>query len=361
MTNSPALYLHVPFCAHICFYCDFCHLVYDRKKAERWLFALRQEMKERLTFQPFTIYLGGGTPTVLPVDQLEELLSLLDPYKDVAEYTIEINPETFDQEKAECLKRHGITRASIGLQSASAEELRSLGRHHDLEDVKRTLQLLHAVGIDNVSLDILYSFPGQTKESFRHTLETAVSLAPAHLSLYSLTIEENSVFGRQGKLPLPEDTEADFYEYAVSFLERNGYEQYEVANFAKDGQYSRHNLVYWHYEDFLGLSMGASSKLGHERSDNTRSLEEYCKGNWIKERIPLSEKDEMFEMAMMNLRLKEGLSEKRFRERFGRDFADVYPQALQKLQEKGWITEKEDHWVVNDREILNTVLLEFLD
>ncbi len=356
------LYVHVPFCRHICFYCDFCHSFYKRENALRWLEAFKREFKEKAIKSAKTIYIGGGTPTALDDDILEELLIILSSvYTKGNEYTIEINPETFDENKAKLLKKYHINRASIGLISSNDEELKSLGRGHTFSDVIKTVELLKKYGIDNYSLDILYSYPGQTLDTFKKTIADALSLKPKHLSLYSLTIEENTVFYKKGIEPFNEDIEADYYEYALKTFEDHGFYQYEVSNFAQKGFESKHNLIYWHYEDFLGLSMGASSKMGHKRYDNTRSLDEYENGNYIKTVYDLSIRDEMFEMIMMSLRLKEGLSIKRFDDHFKTDIFKEYNKTLPKLLSEGSVYIEDDHLKVKDLEILNIVLIEFLD
>lgn len=360
MNKNPALYIHVPFCLHICHYCDFCHMGYRRATALRWLAALQKEMAQRLTFMPCTIYIGGGTPTALEPDLLAEFLQLLHPYMGENECTIEINPETFSLEKARLLQRYGVNRASIGVQSSNARELCFLGRHHDFAQVKTCLHQLQEVGITNCSLDILYSFPGQSFASFRQTLKDILSLDQNHISLYSLTVEKNTLFGKRGYQSFGEDQEADFYEYAVTTLQKHGYEQYEVANFSRPGFRSQHNQVYWRYEDFLGLSLGASSKINHVRSDNTRCLTAYERGEYIAKEIPLSHEEEEFEFLMMNLRLKEGFLLEDFQQRFGEIFTQKYAVALQEGIKRNWLFLQAGRLKVVNREILNSVLLLFM-
>ena len=361
MTDIP-LYIHVSFCRHICYYCDFCHRYYDRTLALRWLEAFKREFKDKKIKSTATIYIGGGTPTSLDDDILEELLIVLkDVHQEGIEYTIEINPETFDKNKAELLKKYHVNRASIGLISSDDRELRSLGRGHDYADVVRTVELLRGCGIVNYSLDILYSYPGQTMATFQKTIDDALALDPKHMSLYSLTVEENTVFYQKGVKPFDEDTEADYYEYALNAFEQHGLYQYEVSNFAKKGYESKHNLVYWRYEDFLGLSMGSSSKLDHKRYDNTRDLNKYEKGEYIASVYDLDKRDEMFEMIMMSLRLKEGLAIDRFDVYFDTDIFKEYEKTLPELLRTGSVYIENGYLKVRDLEILNSILIEFLD
>ena len=360
-----ALYLHVPFCASICAYCDFCHQIYREDVAEKWLQALQKEMQaKKINLSLDTVYIGGGTPTCLNENQLERLLSLLDPYvSHVSEYTVEINPETLTQKKTEILRKHGINRVSIGFQSSDPGLLKLMGRHHDLDMIAHCMQECRGAGMDNISLDLMYSLPGQTMEMLQQSVEDALSLDPSHLSLYSLTIEPNSVFGRKGYRHLDEDTEADMYEWIEGRLEKAGYHQYEISNFAKDGKQSRHNKKYWLYEDFYGISCGASGKEGNRRYDNTRSLKKYLEDPLLHEDILLSEKDMMFESVMMGLRLKDGFPPDHFEKAFGKTFMQVYNTKAEALIRKGLleVNEKTIRATEEGYEILNSVLVDLMD
>lgn len=359
------LYVHVPFCRTICFYCDFCRTVYTEQTAAKWLDALEQELfLKDIRVPQETVYIGGGTPTCLMPEQLDRLLGMLDKYcGENCEYTIEVNPETMTEEKAEILARHGINRASIGYQTSDEKMLRLMNRHHIAGDVRRTMELLRSRGIDNLSLDIMYSLPGQTLEDLQKSVMDALDMEPSHLSLYSLTIEEHTVFAKRGYQPCDEELEADMYEWIVRTLEARGYEQYEISNFARDGLYSKHNTAYWEYRNFHGVSMGASGKASGFRYDNTKDLKAYLSDPLKREIIPLSETDEMFEMVMMGLRMKHGMSLKRFEECFGRSFVSVYEKQLEKLTGLNMIVLDDGHvrCTTEGYEILNTVLEEFLD
>ena len=359
------LYLHVPFCRHICYYCDFTHIAYTKNKADEWLEAVEKELSvKRINPCLKTIYIGGGTPTSLSKDQLEHLFRILEPYSaNVQEYTIEINPETFDADKAECLQAYGVNRASIGFQTSDPGMLKAIGRNHSYEDAKKTVALLKECGIQNISLDLMYSLPGQTMEMLQKSVEDALALSPTHMSLYSLLVEENTVFGRRGIEPLDEETEADMYEWICEKLEREGFHQYEISNFSLEGKESLHNQAYWKYDDFYGIGCGASGKENHIRYDNTKSLSLYLKDPLLKEEIPLSIKDEMFEMAMMGLRLKQGMDLNGFTERFGIDFEEAFSGKIERLLEKGWLKKEKGHISCSKESfgILNTILIELMD
>ncbi len=363
--NKPEhLYVHVPFCKTICSYCDFVHSVYQTKLVDDWLIALKKEIEYKdINPNLKTIYIGGGTPSCLSNKQLDSLLSLLDPYcKNVIEYTIEVNPETMNEYKALLFKKHHINRISIGLQSTNEKLLKLMNRHHTYEDVKECIHLLKQNGINNISLDIMYSLPFQTMEMLEKTIDDALSFHPTHLSLYSLTIEENTLFSKKGYTSLDEDTEADMYEYLVDTLEKNGFYQYEVSNFSYGDHESMHNQAYWNYRDFYGISSGASGKENHIRYDKTRNLKEYILDPLKRNDLVLDLKDEMFEMLMMGIRLKKGMNLDLFQETFHQSFLEVYGDKIRPLLQKN-LVEIDDHYFRCSKqgyEIMNSILVELM-
>lgn len=365
INNLPrSLYIHVPFCRSICYYCDFCHVIYNKDLVSKWLNALRKEIDSKnLNKNLHTIYIGGGTPTSLDVAELDQLLSFIDPYsKKVKEYTIEVNPETLTKDKVEILVKHGVNRISMGVQTENDTLLKQMNRHHTFCDVKESYAMLLEHGITNISLDLMYSLPNQSLEDFSNSIDTVLTLDPNHLSLYSLQIEENTVFGKKGVTPLDEDTEADMYELACSKLKEAGYIHYEISNFAKKGYESKHNLCYWKYNDFYGLSCGASGKEGNIRYDKSTSIKEYIRDPYGKEEIILSKEDEMFEQIMMSLRLKKGLDVKDFQKKYNEDVYDVYGDVIEKNIRYGYLDFSKTHLFCTDTgfELLNTVLEDFL-
>lgn len=363
--SARAMYVHVPFCQSICAYCDFTRVGAHPLLIEKWLDTLEAELKEKHPQKDLTtLYIGGGTPTALNEEQLKRLLELLSPFTaQLAEYTIEINPETMSLEKIALFKRYGINRISIGLQSTKDHLLKLMRRKHSWKEVQDLIGQLRRAGLDNLSLDVMYSLPQQTMTDLTETIDALIKLEIPHLSLYSLTIEKNSLFGREGISVLDEETEAEMYFTAVRFLEKAGYEHYEISNFARPGYRSKHNQVYWHYEDFYGIGLGASGKENHQRYDNTVNFEEYFAHRWVKEKIPLSKKEEEFEMLMMNLRLKEGMELERFNAYFKEDFVSVFDQPLKMGVQRGWLILEEDRVKCSESgfPILNTVLELFLD
>ncbi len=357
-TRIKHLYVHVPFCSSICYYCDFCHRIYGDRISERWLDRLEKEIRDSCHDQYETIYIGGGTPTVLSVEQLERLFKMIQPFSSRCnEYTIEVNPESLDEEKIQLFIKYGIDRISMGVQSSDDEILKSLNRKHSFSDVKKRIELLKKNGLDNISVDLMYSLPGQDMDILKRTVEDILELNVPHISLYSLTIEENSVFGKRGVSNLDEDIEADMYEYIDLILRKNGYVHYEVSNFCKEGYESRHNMGYWLYEDFLGLSVGASGKIGNNRYSNTRDFNRYLNEEYFRdEDLELSIEDMKFENIMMSLRTIYGLDIEKFNKKYSCD--------LEKENSKGlsnqYIKIKDGYLICTNLELLNHVLLDFM-
>lgn len=360
-----ACYVHVPFCKDICAYCDFTRCRYHKGLADKWLERILQDIKQKLSNSKLkTLYIGGGTPTALSYSQLETLLKSLEPYREgLEEYTIEANIESLGANTIELLREHGVNRVSLGVQTLQPALLKRIHRHHSKEDVLQCLDLLHAGGIDNISIDLIYGLPGQTLEMWKQDLQEIVeTFSITHISLYALTIEEHSQFGREGVESIDSDVEADMYAYAIEILERYGFYQYEISNFSKIGFESKHNQMYWKYEDFYGIGCGASGKENHARYDNTRNLHTYITKGSSASITELNKEDEMFEMIMMSLRMKKGLNLSAFYERFHVDLELHYQKALQKNIEKGMLVIEDHHLRVTRQGmlLLHDVLVDFL-
>ena len=361
--NIEHLYLHVPFCRSICYYCDFCHVVYNNDLCEAWLKVIKQEIiNKKINPNLKTIYIGGGTPISLSYHHLKELLEILKPYTNhLEEYTIEINPETLDKDKSLLLKDYSINRCSIGMQTSNNDLLKSLGRNHTKEDVEKAISLLKEVGIDNISLDIMYSLPNQSIENLKDTIRYTLALKPKHISLYSLTIEDNTVFSKKNINHLDDEIEADMYELIVKELEANDYHQYEISNFSLEGYESKHNKAYWLYKDFYGIGCGASGKEGKIRYTHTNSIKEYLTSNEL-DIIELSDKDIIFEAIMMGLRLKEGIDIKEFNNRFNIDIEKVFSKSINKhISNENVVLDEIIRCSNKGLEILNEILVDFLE
>ena len=357
-TRIKHLYIHVPFCNTICFYCDFAHRVYDFSLAEKWLERLEKEIKDNCKDRYETIYIGGGTPSCLNNDQLDRLLTLIDPYtEEVKEYTIEVNPESLTIDKINIFNRHKVNRISMGVQSSDDAILKALNRKHTFNDVREAVKLLKENKLSNISVDLMYSLPDQDMDILKKAVNDILLLDVPHISLYSLTIEENSVFGKRGVKNLDEDIEADMYEYIEKVLTENGYVHYEVSNFCKEGYESRHNMGYWLYDDFLGISLGASGKIGNNRYTNTRDFNKYLNEEYIRdEDLELSIEDMKFENIMMSLRTIYGLDIEKFNRKYSCDLEKEYEKGLKNK----YIKIENGHLVCSNLELLNNVLLDFM-
>lgn len=334
--NDVGLYLHIPFCRSRCPYCDFC--TFPRPDPAT-VDAYVDELVRRVTAGGIacrdrrvdTVYLGGGTPTMLTAAQAERLLTAVYDAFSVtsdAEITVECNPATADRAALTAWRSLGVNRLSMGAQSASSAELQALGRLHRWEDVCRTVEDARAAGIRRINLDFMIGVPRQTRVSLTDTLTRAVSLAPDHLSAYCLQLEEGTPFARRGAaaLGLADDDEvAARYELAAALLRGAGYEHYEISNFALPGHRSRHNVHTWQAREYLGLGVAAHGYLNGERYGQSRDLAAFLRGEDItEERYVLTPETAADEAVMLGLRLREGIDEAEFRDRFGIDFETRY-------------------------------------
>ena len=316
-----------------------------------------------------TLYFGGGTPTLLPIKEFERISNALRAGFDISEHveiSCECNPATADLNYFKDLRSLGINRLSIGLQSAHNSELRALGRIHTLEDFCETYDSARTAGFDNISADIMYGIPTQTFDTFAKTLSKLVSLAPEHISSYGLKIEDGTPFGKmRDSLVLPdEDTEYDMYMHLSNYLAENGYAKYEISNFARKGRESRHNLKYWHSEEYIGFGVAAHSYFGGERFANSRDFSSYIKNSDIVEsRSTITEDESMTEFVMLSLRLTSGVSHKEFRERFLKDFLGIYGDKLKKYIDGGFVLSDENNTFFTDKGffVSNYILSDILD
>ncbi len=373
MKKSLGIYIHLPFCLKKCHYCDFCSFPgsgEDRMRAytEELCRRMARELPDRRLWQVDTVYFGGGTPTLLPTDCFARLMESLSVHADLsprAEITCECNPATADLPYLKALRRLGVNRLSIGLQSVHDRELVLLGRAHTYSEFLRTYSDARAAGFDNVSADLMYGIPDGTLESFRVSLHTLAKLSPEHISAYGLKIEDGTHFARiRDSLRLPdEDAEYDMYLAMTEILSRYGYEKYEISNFAKKGYESRHNLRYWQGKDYLGFGVAAHSCFDGVRFGNSRDLPRFLAGEDItEERTVLSETDRLTEWIMLSLRLSEGLEEQVLAERFGLTPEQLSPRLPQYLRD-GYMTRENGRLFFTDKGffVSNAILSDLLN
>ncbi len=315
------LYIHIPFCLSKCAYCDFNSYADKWQLVGEYVSAVLKEAEKFKGQRVDTVYIGGGTPTALPEN---ELCRLIDGVKNFfvfeknTEFTVEMNPETAEEVYLESLKKLGVNRISMGAQSFDDGLLKTLGRVHNAEKISEAISCARKAGFENISLDLMFSLPGQTTVQWEDTLREAVKCNIEHISCYGLKVEEGTPFYEKGVMPLPDEIDRKMYHYAIKFLKSFGFMQYEISNFSKIGKESRHNLKYWHCEEYFGLGAGAHSYLSLEgepvRSFNVTPVEEYIRlvrktGSAVCEKTVLTPEDIITEKIIMGLRLTEGVPE----------------------------------------------------
>lgn len=393
MSDLLSLYLHIPFCQRRCGYCDFVTYAGMEAFQASYVQALCKEIA--LTGEHIwadaaihTIYLGGGTPsllTSLQIGNILESIHLAFPVIPEAEISIEANPGTLDREKLEGYFAHGVNRISLGVQSARKDELQLLERIHTYEQVIRSIEMAKSCGFSNISIDLIYGLPGQRMQDWRETLNAVLQLGVQHISCYSLTIEEGtSLAGRvaAGEItPLDNDLVGEMFEEAVQFLDKAGFEHYEISNWALGtGKWrSRHNTQYWKNDDYLGLGAGAHGYYGGLRVANTTQIPDYIQrmrsggiseaANWISPAVAdvtsISNHERMQDDMMLGFRLlKDGVRVDRFREKFGAEPGEVFQDILHKLLDYGLVEYKNDpaRYLLTRRGMMiaNQVFLEFV-
>lgn len=373
---ASSLYVHIPFCAHRCYYCDFTVTV-ATKSVDTYLDDLSKEC-ELLASQASeplrTLFIGGGTPTLLNNRQLSRLLSILETNFTLskrAEITVEANPDTVDDEKLAILRARGVNRISFGAQTWNDQLLKTIGRTHDAQAIEQSVKLARDAGFERLNVDLMFGLPGQTLHDVRESLMKLMELGVGHVSAYWLKVEPGTPFAvwqKRGKLSLPgEDLEADMYDLVRETLQSNGLAHYEVSNFALPGQEALHNLVYWHNEPYLAAGIGAHGYVHGLRYENVNNLRKYHERLVKGERPIQNEHDvDLFESVedtmMLGLRLQQGVSQSRFEKRHGKTPEQVFGKTIRRLVEKGLLQRHGDFLSLTDRAwpIANVVFEEFV-
>lgn len=352
-TKPTSAYVHIPFCTQICYYCDFSKVFIKNQPVDSYLEHLIEEYDSYNIKKLRTLYIGGGTPTALSARQLAFLLEKLTDKLDLSyleELTIEANPGDLEQEKIAVLKDSPVNRVSLGVQTFNDRMLKQIGRSHSEKDIYENIANLKKAGFDNISIDLIYALPKQTMEDVKINVAKAIALDIPHMSLYSLILENHTVFMnrmRRGKLPLPkEDLEAEMFDYIIAELEKAGFEHYEISNFSKPGFESRHNLMYWDNAEYYGIGAGASGYVDGVRYKNHGPIRHYLQaveaGNARVQEEVLTLKEQMEEEMFLGLRKKSGVSKKRFEEKFGLSFEDQYGVVVSELTEQGLLVTDRD-------------------
>lgn len=341
-----SLYIHIPFCEHICDYCDFTKLQYFTLFAQKYLKELKNELETYHIGQLDTIYVGGGTPTSLEDDLFLELLEMIKPYsKDVKEYTFEANPESLSNYKLEMMKKYGVNRLSIGVESTNDNILKDINRHHTFMDVKNAFSRARKHNFDNINVDLILGLPGMDINQLKADLDNLVSLAIEHISCYSLTVHPHTVFYTKG-INEPNDEEGrEYYDFVNKYLLDKGFVHYEVSNWAKKGKESQHNLTYWRNNRYFGVGLGASGYIDNIRYTNTKSLTKYLKGEYVEEKEIVDLNDEKEYQIMLNLRTNEGINLDSFKEKFGYDLYLTKQKEIDEMIKLGYLKKEKEKLV----------------
>ncbi|MCI6149075.1 MAG: radical SAM family heme chaperone HemW [Flintibacter sp.] len=358
MADKLGIYIHIPFCRSKCDYCDFYSLAGRDDRMDQYQKALLSHIRETAPlaqdFPVDTIYIGGGTPSYYGAKRLKELLGVIRKLYQVekdAEVTVECNPDSVDVKSLKILRKAGVNRLSMGMQSANACELERIHRIHTPQQVNEAATAARKAGFTNLSLDLIYGLPGQTMDSWKATVEHALSLIPQHLSCYGLKVEEGTPLAArvaQGEVLPDDDQQADLYLWTVGRLERAGYPQYEISNFAKPGFASRHNLRYWLTQPYIGFGPGAHSDFGGRRYSFVRDLDAYIQGvlqggDIIDESEIIPKRERCGEYLMLRLRTVQGINEQEYRSTYFMDFAPLQAR-LEQFRAQGWAEQTDGRW-----------------
>ncbi|MCX7710426.1 MAG: radical SAM family heme chaperone HemW [Clostridia bacterium] len=376
--NHLGLYIHIPYCKSKCHYCDFNSFPGKEESIPGYFDALVREVElyaETLKeIQVKTIFIGGGTPSLVEPKYIYHLMRAVQQNLNIvknAEISIETNPGTLTYEKLLAYKTMGINRLSIGLQACQDRLLRKLGRIHKMDEFVENYEIARKVGFKNINIDLIFGIPSQTMKDWGETLRNVIGLNPEHLSCYSLKIEEETKFGKMydvGELiPVEDELDREMYEFTAETLKKNGYKHYEISNFAKEGFECRHNLIYWHGEEYMGIGAGAHSYYKKNRYNNLYNIEAYI-SQIEKKELPqenhqfIDAAEEMSEAMILGLRLIQGVHVKQFKEKFHRDLFEVYGEQINKLMKKGLLFMEDDHVKLTlvGLDLANDVFMEFI-
>ena len=373
-TKTPLeLYVHIPFCIRKCQYCDFLSGPSDQETQNHYVDALCREIRsvsQKESYEVISVFVGGGTPSVLSGKQLcrimDEIRQAFDLSED-AEITMEANPGTVSLDQLKLCRKAGINRISLGLQSTVQQELEILGRIHTYKEFLQSYHWAREAGFSNINVDLMFAIPGQTCESWKHNLETVAELSLEHISAYSLIIEEGTPFARK-KLILPnEDEEYQMYEDTAEILRKYGFHQYEISNYARDSFECRHNKGYWQRTEYLGIGLGAASLFQEKRFSNTCDMAKYLSDSTDSEKIredvvELTENNKIEEFMFLGLRMTEGISERQFERNFGCRIEDIYGSVLAKYKEMDLLEHAGEFWRFTRKgiHVSNPVLADFL-
>ena len=358
--TEKSVYIHIPFCNSICSYCDFPKVYSNVCNKELYLDSLKKEIKEDYNGEEIrTIYIGGGTPSILSESELRKLFEMTKSLKsdNLKEFTIECNIESITEDKLKIFKEYGVTRISIGVESFQKKIISVLNRNHTKKEAINKINLVKKY-FDNINIDLMYAVPNQTLRDLKKDLKILLKLDIPHISCYSLIIEPHTVLYNKKTEYINPDLDYKMYKYICKKL--NKYHHYEISNFSKDGYESIHNLTYWNNEEYYGFGMGASGYINGKRYENTKNIHDYIKGIYKKEEHILTEKEKMEEEMFLGLRKLNGVNTKKFEKKYNKKIEDVFK--INNLIEQGLLEQKDEYLYIPSKYIYtsNDIMLEFV-
>lgn len=322
-----SVYIHIPFCKSICSYCDFCKVLYNGPWITQYLNALVLEINDRYLGEEIkTLYIGGGTPSSLQIKDLKYLFDITKKFnlEKLEEFTFECNLNDINEEMLLLLKENGVNRLSIGIESFNEDKLKFMERNHTFKDAEEKISLARNIGFDNINVDLIYGIPGESVKDLKKDIDLILKLRPDHISTYSLIVEDNTKIANMGVQPIEEELDATMYETIIDKLKSKKFKHYEVSNFALDGKESKHNMNYWENEEYYGFGTGAHGYIQGVRYENTRSITDYIKGNYLLKEEMLSKEDIMYNEIMLGFRKMDGISLEKFYNKFNVNIQDVF-------------------------------------
>lgn len=358
-----SVYIHIPFCNNICTYCDFCKVKYNEEWVNKYLDKLEDEIIKQYKKEKIrTLYIGGGTPSILSIDELKrlfEIIKLLD-LEQLEEFTFECNVESITNEKLIFLKKNNVNRLSIGIETFNEKYLELLNRHHTKEEVFEKIEMARMIGFENINVDLMYALPNETMEDLEKDVDEFLKLNVNHISCYSLMIEPNTKLYIGKIKPIDEDLDYEMYKYIEKRLLSREYIHYEISNYSKNNMESKHNLVYWNNEYYYGFGLSASGYLENYRYDNTKNLRKYLNGEYIENITKISEEDKLKYELILGFRKIKGINKNQFKNKFGIDIYDV--DNIKELLNNNMLEENEEYIYIADEWIYksNEILLKFV-
>jgi len=357
------VYIHIPFCNNICSYCDFCKFLYNEKWVKQYLEALKNEITINYKGDIInTLYIGGGTPSCLSLEELKTLFDIINKFnrnKEI-EFTFECNIENVNKEKLELLYSNGVNRLSIGVQTFNEKYLKFLNRNHTKEEIINKISLAKSIGFNNINIDLIYAIPGQTLDEVRYDIEELLKLDITHISTYSLIIEPNTKLYIENTNNISEDLDRNMYDSICQILKDNGYIHYEISNFCKEGYQSKHNLTYWNNQNYYGFGLGASGYIKNIRYDNTKSFNNYVSGKYLLNEDVLSKNDILSNEFILGFRKINGINKQDFYNKYKFDILNL--ETISKLIKEEKLIENQTNIFINSDYIYtsNDILINFL-